>query len=41
MTSLMIKKLNGDVKLAVEDRKAYIELCRSLNFIPECYFNLH
>jgi hypothetical protein len=39
LTSLMIKKFNGDVNLAIEDRKAYIELCRSLNFIPEGYFS--
>jgi len=37
MTSLMIKKFNGDVNLAVKDKKEYIELCRSLNFIPEGY----
>jgi hypothetical protein len=39
LTSLMIRKFNGDVKLAVEDKKEYIELCRSLNFIPEGYFS--
>ena len=32
LTSLMIKKFNGDVNLAVEDHKQYIELCRSFNF---------
>lgn len=32
LTSIMIKKFNGNVNLAVEDKKAYIELCRSLNF---------
>ena len=35
MTSLMIKKFNGDVNLAVKDKKEYIELCISLNFIPK------
>lgn len=43
----MIRKFNGDVKLAVEDKKEYLELCRSLNLylkvilVQEGYFNLH
>lgn len=42
LTSLMIRKFNGDVKLAVEDRKAYIELCRDSDLIlsSEGYYKL-
>ena len=43
LTSSMIKKYNGNVKLVVEDKKLYLELCRSLNIdkSDKSYFNLH
>ena len=43
LTSIMIKKFNGNVKLVVEDKKLYLELCRSLNIdkSDKSYFNLH
>lgn len=42
LTSIMIKKFNGNVNLAVEDKKAYIELCRDSDVIlsSEGYYKL-